>query len=443
MEEKLTYNELELPNYRNTRNVFANLDVSDVVKACVLAPVNLFIVGNPGTAKTLLTSDIQKIYFNGNKREQGYGVFIRANPEIDLYNEIFSELDIEHARRDLTDNIKALLFRVDEVNRAPTKAQNQFLALGDGDMDFKGRSIKLGRDGYLLLIATANIGNGKYTGTFNIDPALYDRLHVILDIDHYSPTDEDNFKLDEEEANPRVKDAPKKDLTDKIIQASKEIGQATKNQGLEAIAVINYIRSGLSNCMLNASEGKTSMKGNEWPIRCQDCSHNKGAEKAICSFIRNPSGRRITDSIKRYAEALEYIAKLKDPKKEIDPVDLMFKSFELVGAYKGLLNPNILRQEYRENNPLFMTETVEKLKVDFRKDEDYILSSIEQAQQGKKRVRFFRIGNNIGDYDNLSSKAQEKYPVEEPYTNRRPIGLAWVPKLIDYEIKKTEEKQTK
>lgn len=136
MEEKLKYKELELPNYRNTRNVFANLDVSDTVKAAVVAPLNLFLVANPGTGKTLLANDILKSYFNGNKREGGHGVFIRANPETDLYNEIFSELDIEHAQRNLTDNIEVLLFRVDEVNRAPTKAQNQFLALGDGDMDF-------------------------------------------------------------------------------------------------------------------------------------------------------------------------------------------------------------------------------------------------------------------------------------------------------------------
>ena len=151
MKEKLTYEDLELPNYRNTRKIFANLDVSDAVKAAVLSPVNLFIVGNPGTGKTLLASDIQKSYFNGNKREGGHGVFIRANPEMDLYNEIFSELDIAHAQRNLTENIEALLFRADEISRAPTKAQNQLLALGDGDMDFKGRSIKLGRDGYLLL----------------------------------------------------------------------------------------------------------------------------------------------------------------------------------------------------------------------------------------------------------------------------------------------------
>lgn len=443
MTTKLAYQELDLPNYRNTKNIFANLDVTDAVKASILAPTNLFIVGNPGTAKTLLANDIHMNYFNGNKREHGQGIFIRANPEMDLYNEIFSELNIDRAQRELTDNIEALLFRVDEINRAPTKTQNQFLALGDGDMDYKGRSIKLGNKGYLLLIATANIGNGRYTGTFDIDPALFDRLHVVLDLDHYTPRDEDHYELDEKEADPRIKDAHKRDITDKIIQASKEIGQATENPGLEARAVINYIRSGLANCMLNSSEGKTSVKGREWPTRCQDCKHNKGANNALCSLIRNPSGRRVTESIMRYAAALEYLAKLKDPKVQIDTIDLMFKSFELVGAYKGLLNPSVLKQEYHENNPLFMAKIVEKLKSDFRVNEDYILNSLEQAQHGKRIVRFFEINGKHGNYDILSTEAQKKHSDISPYTDNRAIGLAWAPKLIDYEIKKAKGKETK
>ncbi len=442
MKEKLTYEDLELPNYRNTRKIFANLDVSDAVKAAVLSPVNLFIVGNPGTGKTLLASDIQKSYFNGNKREGGHGVFIRANPEMDLYNEIFSELDIAHAQRNLTENIEALLFRADEISRAPTKAQNQLLALGDGDMDFKGRSIKLGRDGYLLLICTANIGNGRFTGTFDIDPALYDRLHVILDLDHYGPADEDHFKLDEQEANPRVKDAPKRDLTEKIIQTSKEIGEATKEPCLEARAVIDYIRFGLANCMRNIDEGKTSVKGREWPMRCQDCPHNT-ANNALCSLIRAPSGRRATDSVMRYASALEYLAKLKDQNIEIDPIDLMFKSFELVGAYKGLLNQNQLKQKYQENAPLFMAEAVEKLKADFKANEDYILSSLEEARNGKKIMRFFKVNKVLGNYDALTSESQHKHKVVEPYINKREIGLAWMPERVNYEINKAKKKEEK
>ncbi|MDO8509412.1 MAG: AAA family ATPase [Nanoarchaeota archaeon] len=436
MTSKLTYEDLNLPNYRNTRNVFANLDVSDAFKAGVISALNILAIGGPGTAKTTLMSDIHNTYFNGNKREGGEGVLIRCNPEMDLYNEIFSELDIAKAQRNLTDNIEALLFRADEVNRAPTKTQNQLLALGDGDMDYKGKSIKLGRDGYLLLLATANMGNGRFTGTFDIDPAMYDRMHIVIDLDHYCPTQEDHFVLDNREANPRVKDAPRKDLTQKIIQASKEIARETINPGLEAKAVIDYIRHGLANCMLNAEEGKTSKKGREWPMRCSDCKFNS-AKSALCSYIMNSSGRRVTESVIRYAAALQFIAKLKDPEVKIDTIDLMFKSFELVGAYKGVLNPNILAQEYYGNNSLLMSTAVEKLKADFRSNYDYILSSFQEAHEGRALVKFFNHNGKLGDYNSLSQEAKDKHRImpSEPYTDKREIGMGWMNNRIDYEIK--------
>ncbi len=54
MADKLTYSDLEFPFYRNSRSTFANLTVSDLAKAAVLAPLNLFLVGDTGTGKTQL-----------------------------------------------------------------------------------------------------------------------------------------------------------------------------------------------------------------------------------------------------------------------------------------------------------------------------------------------------------------------------------------------------
>lgn len=81
----LTYQELEFPNYVNTRNAFANLTVSDLAKAAVLAPLNVLFVGDTGTGKSQLATDIYNHYFGGNKSENGQGIFIRAHPEIDIY----------------------------------------------------------------------------------------------------------------------------------------------------------------------------------------------------------------------------------------------------------------------------------------------------------------------------------------------------------------------
>ena len=358
----LSYEELKLPNYINSKNVFANLDVSDLVKAAVLAPLNLLLVGDTGTGKTQLAKDIYNHYFNSNKKENGKGVFIRAHPEVDIYNEIFTEL-----------------------NRAPTVAQNQFFGLGDGVMDYKGKAIKLGREGYHLLIATANLGNAEFQGTFDADKALYNRLHVALDLDYniLKPTHEDLFSLDRLKADPNVKEAPKRDISDKIIDASREIAEISENLSLEEIAVINYLRFGLDNCMKNTTKEKV------WPLSCQDCEHNK-AGKTLCALIKAPAGERTLNAIKKYASALYYLAKLKDHSIDINPTDLIFKAFEIVGTYQLLLNPQILKQEYYEQNPKMMAEVVRKLKDDFNANADYIISSLEAAKQGEKLVSFFK-----------------------------------------------------
>src|SRR3989344_6681636 len=135
------------------------------------------------------------------ERERGHGVFIKAHSEVDIYNEIFTKINLEKAKRDLTNNIDALVYIVDELNRAPSVSQNQFFGLGDGTMDYQGRSIKIGKEGYKYLIATANIGNGEFKGTFNIDKGLHNRMHVTLDLDDrlLKPTTNDLMELDERE----------------------------------------------------------------------------------------------------------------------------------------------------------------------------------------------------------------------------------------------------
>ena len=44
---------------------------------------------------------------------------MRGRPDLDVYNEIFTELNIERATRVLTDSIESVVYLVDELNRCP------------------------------------------------------------------------------------------------------------------------------------------------------------------------------------------------------------------------------------------------------------------------------------------------------------------------------------
>src|SRR3989344_871378 len=272
-DEKLKYEDLGFPNYINNRPVFAGLTVSDLAKAAVLGGLNLMLVGDAGTGKTQLASDIYWHFFKGNKKEGGNGVFIRADPETDIHNEIFRELNIEKGRRDLTDSIEAQIFFVDELNRAPPLGQNQFLGLGDGKIDYNGRQIQIGKDGYCMLVSTANIGNVEFSGTFDTDKALLNRLHVTLDLEHghFKPTYRDTQMIKRKKANPNVKPAEPRDISGKIIQASRDIDEMTLTPDLETRAIFDYLEHGLNNCQRYPEAGKDRA----WPLACQDCTYNK------------------------------------------------------------------------------------------------------------------------------------------------------------------------
>ena len=239
--ESVEYIIKNCPVYLNTKHVFANLNVTDMASAAVIGGLNLLIVGDSGTGKTQLFKDIYNHHFNNNKKEGGHGIMIRGYRLIDstLYDEVLTELNIEKGRVDLTDNIRASISGVDEINRAPEYRQNDALELGDGVLNHKGRSIHMGEEDYHILIATANLGNGEFSGTFNTDKALYNRLHVAIDFDYemFKPTREDMMLIDMmRAADPRIKEAPNRDIFKKILYANNEIKKNSSDVGASALA---------------------------------------------------------------------------------------------------------------------------------------------------------------------------------------------------------------
>lgn len=417
------------PVYLNTRPVFSGLNVTDLAIAAVLAGLNSFYVGDTGTGKSQLARDFYNYYFGGEKDEGGEGVSIEGHSDLDIYSDVLTRIDMEKGKRVLTGIHEALFWNLEEFNRCPEVTQNQFYAMGNGRLIYGGKSIPIGQRGYVSSVATANLGNGEFRGTFDTDKALYNRFPVTIDFDNpkFRPTLEDRILIDLiREANPNVKEAPVRDFSNKIARAQREIASNSQNPGLETLAVVNYLKLGLENCSEKRYDPNVREKGKTWPIECQDCSINTDG-KALCSLVRSPLPRTL-ESLKKYAAALDYLAKLKNPEQKIDPVDLVFDAFEIIGAYQKLLNPQVLTSKYAGQNPRMVKDVVEELRGDFRKNEDFILTSLEQAKKGNENfdAYFEQGGKNYLGYSQLSRQARGKVRKINPFQDRGRVGLSWV-----------------
>jgi len=236
--------------YLNSRPVIYGLNVTDLGVASVLARLALLLPGRPGCGKSQFASDISNYFFGGTGKD-GLALEIDGtNKELNIYDDNFSYLDRKTASRKLSDNIHRCFFDLEEISRQSGFTQNQFINLATGKIvSPKGEETSIGKYGYSSVVATANIGDGEYKGTFEVDKALKNRFGVVIDFDYemFKPTSEDlRFIRKLSEANPNVKKSPVRDISGKIISASKEISEKTLNIGIEAEAVMDFLTFGLN-----------------------------------------------------------------------------------------------------------------------------------------------------------------------------------------------------
>ena len=356
-----------------------------------------------------------------------------------------SQFSDSEKRRVLNGNHEALYWNLEELNRCPPFSQNQFFSVGNGRLIRGGSAIPLGNKNYISSIATANLGNGEFQGTFDTDKALYNRFGVVVDFDYeaFSPTNEDRLFIHElVAANPNLKRAPIRDVSDKIVSAKQEIDTMLRNVSLEAIAVSQYLELGLASYL--GSDGNPVRKTKNWyePFEAQFT----GGIRPLKSLVRNPQPRT-TQALMRYAAALHYLAKLKNPESPIDPVDTMFKAFELTAAYQDVLNPLVLNQDYRKENPTMMAEVAKQLKADFRRNEDYIMTSLEAARGEGIALGYFKINGDdkvyAGEPPRVKETSKDKITIIEPFNDSGEVGLSWVKSAIDVQKKIHEMNEKK
>ena len=429
----------------NTQGGIAGLHTTDLVIAGVLAGFPVLIGGQYGGGKSQLAFDIYNSYFGGAKSEGGQGVKIDVNPDTNIVDPV-QEHYTRYSRNAqgeicppvlLSPNVEACLHFIDEINRTPTVRQNQFYPLLNGHVTHQGKDVQVGKEDYRAVVATANLGNGLYQGTFDFDPALKNRFGLVIDTNYamFEPTQEDRGLVSMlREADSGLKVAPIRDISDLILGAHKEIKTSSRNLSLPEKAVLWYLQEGLKGC-LKKRDSTGVKEGESWFAECRDCSHNSDPNnQPACSFMGSPVFRTL-EATRLYASALSYLAQLKDPKTKINAVDLMFKAFELTGAYQPFTNTD-LSQGYSGHFGKFMHDAIAKLKDNFRTQEEKIMQTLNSANNGKRLVHLKLKNPTPGLPEETSYDLEEgesvddaiinEYQVFDPFEGDNLISLGWV-----------------
>ncbi len=357
--EPLTYEELAFPIFRNSRSIGAvggvNMTVEDALRAALVTRSNILAVGGRGTGKTQALSDLLCNFFGG-EGEDGKGMFIEGDPDfkpIQLYTKVNLEKVFDPSKRavsteeitELTAKVKKRFFGADEINRCPEITQRGFMSMANGYFPHQGVRIPLGSNDYSIGMATANIGNGEYSGTFRMDSAALDRWQLILDLNFWRRTAEDENEIRKQQRDPRVKLAPLRDISDKLVAAYKSISQPSEIMELISL----YLTQGLDYCeKFPAAEHSKRVLDTRFPVIC----HEKACtlRDTICGIAR-PLEERGAQTILRLAQGLEYIARLKNPSAQSDPVNSMLIAYSLVAPHSRVLSQQYIQQEENFNNP--------------------------------------------------------------------------------------------
>jgi hypothetical protein len=119
-------------------------------------------------------------------------------------------------------------------------------------------------------------------------------------------------------------------------------------------------------------------------MQCTDCDKY---EKGICGKV-NSFEPRTTQTIKQFANAIEYLISLKENQPVlIDPFDLVFEAAKFT-SYHGTLNVNTLNSKYNGDNQHMMNETLLYLKQELTALKHIIQTEIENKTKRKKFTEY-------------------------------------------------------
>ncbi|MDO8556039.1 MAG: AAA family ATPase [Nanoarchaeota archaeon] len=313
--------------------------------------------------------------------------------------------------RELTSKINTNIIVVDEMPNCVPAVRAQLFNLFDGFIEINGKAyaigtgmIAYGKDGksarmihdgtpmseiesmkregfdvrsdaYSVGIATGNIGQ-KFTESSNdLGRALKDRMHVIIDTDHFYPQASDTLNILAGDTNPRVAFSDeRKDESAELRAKYREVCGA--EVPLEKLMVANYLLHGLDHC----SKGSKRRMKDKWPNELEQ--NEIGSDVSLVL----PSSTRAAKSVIRLSQALDEIARSKGVKEETistGHLDSMLTAYKLVAAYSGVLNEAAVDQIYGGNKYAAMDAVTATTRTQFEEKKKSIAAGVALAGDGK------------------------------------------------------------
>lgn len=366
---KVYKNSTELMNLHG-----APIYMADMVDACLLGRLNLFLQGDTGSGKTQLAKDTMA-YFPEKS------LFILGRNDMDT-RELFQQINLEKLRegktsaelKEITDKVNTNLIVVDEISNCVPAVRAQLFNLFDGFMEINGKPYKIG-NGYSIGIATGNVGQKFTESTNELGRALKDRMHVIIDTDYFHPKPSDTLEILAGNTNPRVEFLQEtEDKSQDIIAKYNSIASA--EIPFEKLLIANYLIHGLDYC---SKGSKRKMKDN-WPNQLEN------NEQASDIGMVLPISVRASKSITRLSQAMDKIAEEKGISRDVIEkgyFDSMMGAYKFVSAYSGVLNEAAVQANYSGDKYSALDAVIATTKTQFGEQASNIARGLDMVKSGK------------------------------------------------------------
>jgi hypothetical protein len=300
--------------YYNTRILFqardnhiqrtVPFDIRDAMLLGAFTNMDVVIPANTGKGKTHLGRMVLSGLFGTDKYAE-----LTVTPGLNEND--FIDIDIEgmqsgrcKSKKEAIQNTPLLWqpgANLNELNRTPEKLQNIFIAYFERDFSIKGLKFPVGvpldpssdsegKRHYQFRVISMNIGD-QYVGTSRIDQAVKDRAGLVIPMDVFYPTkdDERNIVRNRDHCDLYVEKLNGGHLED-VLALARGLPIPVDIAAEEFIVYLN----GFNNCAMSPTHSKEGIEFSQAAFCNKGCHASKcmSSDKGnICAAVRAPSGR--------------------------------------------------------------------------------------------------------------------------------------------------------